>query len=762
MSSAEKTPREARPPRTKQTATKKNAETLLAFINRLAGLPSLDEQLKALMDMISEVTEAERCSVFLHDASSGELYTRLAQGEAVPDIRVPDTVGVVGHVFTMGKSVLIPDAYADPRFNPAVDEKTGYKTVEILCTPIRTSRGDLLGVAQALNKKEGRFTQADLEMLEAVMQQTSIVLHGALSVAKMLDNQRKEAEFLNVVAEISSEIQLSRLLRMIMSMVTKILNAERSTLFLNEEKTNELYTEVGEGLGTTRIRFPNNIGIAGTVFQTGETVNIPYAYADLRFNPSFDRKTGFFTRSLLCVPVTNKAGKAIGVTQVLNKIGGTFKKDDEVRLKAFTAQISIALENAKLFDDIQNIKNYNESILESMSNGVMTFDADDKIVTCNQAGLRILETKLADLVSRPVAEFFQGKNDWVVQSLKKVQADRTPAITMDAEIEVGKNRKSVNVTVLPLTSGNNDNLGSMMLIEDISSEKRLKSTMSRYMDPRLADKLLQGGEEILGGHTSAATVLFSDVRSFTTLTEELGAQGTVALLNEYFTIMVECIQREGGMLDKFIGDAIMAVFGTPLANPDDPDRAVRAAISMMRELGVYNKERTSVGKKPIDIGIGLNTDQVVSGNIGSPKRMDYTVIGDGVNLAARLESACKQYGAHILISQNTVAQLRGTYRMREIDAVVVKGKTEPAHVYEVLDFHTEATFPAMAEVLNHFRHGLELYRAAKWDKAIAAFEEALRKHPGDKAAKLYVQRCEYLKSHPPEGEWKGVWVMESK
>jgi adenylate cyclase len=749
-------------PRRQRPGHNINAVTLLAFTNKLAALNTLDEQLKTLIEMTAEATEADRASVFLHDASAGELYTRVVQGDRIPEIRVQDTVGIVGHVFTSGTSVLIPDAYSDPRFNASVDEITGYKTVDIICAPIRTKRGEILGVAQVLNRKKGRFNEADLALLEAVMQQASIVLHGTLSVAKMLDNQRKEAEFLNVVAEISSEIQLGRLLRMIMSIITKILNAERSTLFLNDDKTRELYTEVGEGLGATRIRFPNDRGIAGIVFQTGETVNIPYAYADLRFNPAFDRQTGFFTRSLLCVPVANKAGKVIGVTQVLNKIGGTFKKDDEVRLKAFTAQISIALENAKLFDEIQNIKNYNESILESMSNGVITFDAEEKIVTCNEAGLRILSVAPADVLTRPAETFFSGRNAWVVESLRKVEKDRKPAITMDAEIQAGAETKSVNVNVLPLSSGKGKTLGSMILIEDISSEKRLKSTMSRYMDPGLADKLLQGGEEILGGQLSLATILFSDIRSFTTLTEELGAQGTVALLNEYFTIMVECIQREGGMLDKFIGDAIMAIFGTPLAHDDDPDRAVRASISMMRGLGTYNKARVTAGKKPIDIGIGLNTDQIVSGNIGSPKRMDYTVIGDGVNLASRLESACKQYGAHILISEHTLSHLRGTYRTREVDSVIVKGKTEPVRVYEILDYHTDSSFPAMVDVLNQFRNGIELFRGGHWDKAVQAFQQALRLHPGDKASKLYVQRCEYLKKSPPQEEWKGVWVMESK
>ena len=129
------------------------------------------------------------------------------------------------------------------------------------------------------------------------------------------------------------------------------------------------------------------------------------------------------------------------------------------------------------------------------------------------------------------------------------------------------------------------------MIEDISSEKRMKSTMSRYMDPGIAEKLLAGGDEVLGGKSVVATVLFTDIRGFTTLTEELGPQGTVSLLNEYFTIMVDCIQKQGGMLDKFIGDAIMAVFGLPLPHDDDEDRAVRAAIAMITELRRWNEER---------------------------------------------------------------------------------------------------------------------------------------------------------------------------
>ena len=266
----------------------------------------------------------------------------------------------------------------------------------------------------------------------------------------------------------------------------------------------------------------------------------------------------------------------------------------------------------------------------------------------------------------------------------------------------------------------------------------------------------------MGGKDAKVTVLFSDVRGFTTITEKLGASGTVALLNEYFTIMVDCISHEEGMLDKFIGDAIMAAFGIPLPQEDAEDRAMRSAISMIRALWAWNGERETRGEMPIDIGIGLNTDTVVSGNIGSQKRMDYTIIGDGVNLAARLESACKQYGARILLSKQTSSNLKGTYRLRQADLVVVKGKTEPIEILECLDYHTDDTFPNIMDNVNLCNEAIRAYTKGNWDQAIGFFQEALKATPNDKLPAIYIERCEQLMANPPAGEWKGVWHLTSK
>ncbi len=737
-------------------------ELLLNVSRQMAALETLDEVLKTIMDITALETNSERCTLFLNNPQTGELYSRIALGSNLREIRILNTSGIAGHVYASGEGVIIHDAYKDHRFNKHIDEQTGFVTKNILCAPVKTVKGEIIGVIQSLNKKKGKFNKRDLSLMEAMTTQAATTLQNVQYVESMKKSRAQEMEFLNVVSDVTSEIDLGAMLQKVMNEATKMLNADRSTLFLNDEKKGELFSRIAQGDSIGEIRLPNHVGIAGAVFISGETINIPYAYADLRFNPAFDKKTGYFTRSILCVPIINKDGKTIGVTQVLNKQSGTFTDEDESRLKAFTAQVSIALENAKLFDDVQNMKNYNDGMLESMSNGVVTLDDEGEIVTCNAAGLRILRVSANDIIGKKAEEFFLDHNAWILEKVRRVEKTQNSDISVDAEMEFGGKKLSVNLTILPLNSSEGKKLGSMIMIEDISSEKRMKSTMSRYMDPGLADQLLEGGEDILGGKSVVATVLFSDVRSFTTLTEELGAQGTVSLLNEYFTIMVDCIQREGGMLDKFIGDAIMAAFGLPLAHDDDEDRGVRAAISMITELSIWNKKRIAEGKKPIDMGIGLNTDMIVSGNIGSPKRMDYTTIGDGVNLAARLESACKQYSARILISENTFKKLRGTYRIREIDLVVVKGKTEPVGVYEVLDYYTDEAFPSVMEVVSYFKNGTKYYREGKWKKAIDAFREALSLNPNDQLSKTYIERCNYMKENPPDEEWDGVWVMTSK
>jgi adenylate cyclase len=742
----------------------RRANVLLEVSRRCAAMQTLDGLLETLVEMTSRELSCDRGTLFLNDAASSELYSRVAQGGLSHEIRILNNTGLAGHVFQSGEPIMAADAYADPRFNPGVDERTGYRTQSIICVPVRTLTGETIGVMQCLNKKDGVFTAEDLELLSEMTSQAAVALQSQQYVEQIQQIRLKERAFLQLVSDINSEFDLSNVLSRVVAEAIAMLNAERATIFLHDPATGTLFSRVFAGSEMSEIRFPSHLGIAGTVFTSARSINIPYAYADLRFNPSFDRQTGFFTRSILCVPLVNAENRVIGVTQVLNKKGGVFTDEDEQRLKAFTAQIAIALENSKLFDDVRRMKEYNDAILQSMSSAVVTLDAGSRVVTCNAAGGRIFDFAPEAAIGEPLDTLLDETCAWIRDKIAEVRASGNSEVYPDATVKLRGVTRSVNLTIMPLRAENRaKEIGSMLMFEDISSEKRMMSTMSRYMDPVIAAQMLEGNAmERLGGATAEATVMFTDIRGFTPITEEYGAQGTVAFLNEYFSLMVDCITREGGMLDKFIGDAIMACFGLPVAHEDDPDRAVRAAIAMIRELWRWNSERRAAGLKVVDMGVGINTDLIVSGNIGSPKRMDYTVIGDGVNLASRLESACKTYSARILVSESTVSRLHGIYRTRDVDLVVVKGKSKPVRVMEVLDYHDETTFPNLLDVVHYFNEGVQHYRRSGWHAASQRFKRCLQLNAGDALSQTYVERCQIMAANPPPRDWNGTWVMKEK
>jgi adenylate cyclase len=228
-----------------------------------------------------------------------------------------------------------------------------------------------------------------------------------------------------------------------------------------------------------------------------------------------------------------------------------------------------------------------------------------------------------------------------------------------------------------LATGFND------MVDGLEERDRLKTTFGKYMTDAVVDHLMAGKVQ-LGGETLTATILFSDIRGFTATSERMEAKQVVALLNEYFTEMVDVVMREGGVVDKYIGDAIMAVFGAPVPKPGAAVSAVRAAVGMRQALVALNAKLTARGEKPIETGIGIQTGEVVAGNIGSEKRMEYTVIGDTVNLASRLESATKELGVSILIGQDTYDLVKDHFNLRPVKEITVKGREQPVMTYEVL------------------------------------------------------------------------------
>jgi len=567
-------------------------------------------------------------------------------------------------------------------------------------------------------------------------------------IAALRDAHREQNDLFEVSLALATELRLDPLLTRIVATTRSFVGADRVSLFLHDAATDELWGKVAEGVEDV-MRFPADTGIVGDSFQRAAVVRVADVYDDPRFNPAFDQRTGYRTRSLLCVPVEDRSGHCLGVIQAVNKIEGEFSEDDARRLRAFAAQAAIALVNAQLFADLDRERRYSESILKSLSNGVVTLDSRADVVKANAAAQSMLGVT-ESIQGQPFSLALIGENRWW-QSLSDSSEQ---AYFAEAELQLadGK-RRLANITRVPLANLEDQRIGSMLVFEDVTEEKRVRNTLSRYLPSQVAEQMLADPDINLGGVSQMATVLFSDIRDFTTISEQLGARATVAMLNEYFSAMVDAISAHDGILDKFIGDAVMALFGVPFAGEADADAAVRAAIGMIERLDALNEVRKQRGEDALAIGIGLSTGDLVAGNVGSPRRMDYTVIGDTVNLSARLESATKIYGVAILISEGTRVALRGNYAIRELDHVRVKGKNQAATVHQLMVGGEQLDEAALAR----FASGRERYARCDWSAAVSLFEDVLARYPDDGPSIMFIERCWAFERNPPAADWDGVW-----
>jgi adenylate cyclase len=306
-------------------------------------------------------------------------------------------------------------------------------------------------------------------------------------------------------------------------------------------------------------------------------------------------------------------------------------------------------------------------------------------------------------------------------------------------------------------------------LTEFKEKLALKSAFSKYVNPQLASEIAEHPEKLkLGGENGVVTVLFTDIAHFTSISEKLTAESLVSLMNEYFTAMTDVIQAEGGTVDKYEGDAIMAFFGAPLAQADHAVKACNAALKMRIRLDDLLKKWKSDSplpggeKKPaIDFRCGINTGEVIIGNVGSKSRMEYTIIGDDVNLGSRLEGQNKEYDTRIMISEFTYEKVKDKFECREIDLIKVVGKNKPVKIYELLNFKGRLV-PEAADLLKLYEEGISLYQMRKYADGLAKFDEILKRYPSDGPSKTYRQRCEVFRDFPPAPNWDGVFEKRSK
>ncbi|MEX0274168.1 MAG: adenylate/guanylate cyclase domain-containing protein [Flavobacteriaceae bacterium] len=701
------------------------------------------KEVNTIIEQVSEALDADRSTLFLYKKDSNSLVSIRAQGLDQITLTVPLGKGMAGETALKGQPLILNDVPSGPEvLYGAISKILDYQINRAISVPIFDERQSLVGVLQAFNKHSGKFTDRDLGIMEAFAHTLSLLIKNTFLYYTNEVLKDNLSTLLDVFGTVSSELDLDALIPVIMSKAAEITKSDRSSLFILDPKTGELWTKYAKGLGTNIVR--TKVGIVAQIANKGMgiIVNDPYNHRD--FDPEIDLLTGYRTQSIMGVPLLDSKREVLGVIQAINKKEGAFNKDDLAILEGFSNQIRIALENAQLFGETVNMKNYLDVLVENLDNGIVTINNAREIQTINQTFQKMFNLDAPrDFIGVKLHDLEPGLSDILGFSKKAIESGEKH-YEYGLEFVSKTDKKTItNLSVLPMQDDKGEIIGAVNVFQDITKEKRIRSNLSRYIPKHLVNQVMNRDDlSVLKGKSRKCSILFSDIRNFTRLTEELGAIQIVELLNGYFNNMVHVVHGHNGVLDKFIGDAIMAVFGVPYTNTSDPLNAVRCALEMQK---IINRNHSGdMSGIPLKVGIGISTGNVVSGNIGSERRFEYTVIGDSVNLAARLEGETKKYGVDLLICENTYQAVTHQFLCRELDTVIVKGKQTPVNIYTVYGERQEGEPTHLIGFNTLFSEGLGHYRSKKYRKAKICFEKAKALNPLDRPTNLFLERIKYL------------------
>jgi len=501
----------------------------------------------------------------------------------------------------------------------------------------------------------------------------------------------------NVSQIVNSTLDLSEVLNLTMDLIIQVTGAERGFLMLMDEGNGELSFRVARNMDRETIAgssFEISRSVVNKVAQEGEPILTTNAQSDPRFSTQAS-VVSYSLRSILCVPLRVK-GKITGVIYADNRIKtGLFTEGDRRLLTAIADQAAVAIENARLFENVKlnleeitNMKNLMDNIFASIASGVITTDIHDKITLVNRAAEGILGVLAAMSLGRTCYEVLPALDRALLARLiEDVKRRRRRYVGYEVDLELPE-RGVVNLSMnlSTLRDSQDATLGVAIVVDDLTEKRRFereRAMIKRYLPSQLVDNLPDDLSDLkLRGERQQITTLFADIRGFSTYSERSDPEKVVGVINQYFAFALAAVDRQEGVIDKYLGDAVMAHFNTPLRPVTEHAwRAVLAAWDFKQAISKYLLRVPEEDR--LDVGIGINTGEPVVGNVGAEDRMEYTAIGDAVNLAKRLQESAS--GGQILLSSSTYDLVKDRVEVNTLEPIQVKGRQALEQVYELLD-----------------------------------------------------------------------------
>jgi PAS domain S-box-containing protein len=489
---------------------------------------------------------------------------------------------------------------------------------------------------------------------------------------------------------VNSTLDLDSVLEIVMDTIVRLIHAERGFLMLRDEG-GQMTTRIARNWEQESID-PSEFAISRTIMEKVIETSDPVLTTNAQEDPRFGAQTSiiaFALRSILCVPLKIKED-LIGLIYADNRIrSGIFTENERDLLTAFANQAAVAIENARLFSSLKHtlaevieLKGLMDNIFASIASGVITADVENQITLCNRAAENILDSAAADLIGHSLSEVLPDVADDIAPHLLSLLNNDEPVVGLEVSHKL-PTRGPVDwrLNLSPLKDADQATQGVAIVLDDMTERKRLEAQrrlFERMVSPAVINQLDPNGLQ-LGGKRVDLTVLFADIRGFTTYSEQTSPEQLVSILNRYLAAMAEAVLSQEGTIDKFLGDAVMAWFNAPIPQPDHTLRAVKSAL-LLRER-VENLYQELPEDSHLAFGVGIHYGDAVLGLIGTDRRLEYTAISDSVNTAKRIQenSARNQ----ILISKEAYERVKDQVEAKEHASMAVKGKSQPVEVYEV-------------------------------------------------------------------------------